>query len=68
MSAVYINEKHEEGYKWSEKLLNEYQLQQNHLIYQSGRGGYLSVDGKRLLQHTKQSINELKNLRKKIIK
>ena len=68
MSAVYINEKHEEGYIWSEKLLNEYQLQQNYLEEQAGRGGYLSVDGKRLLQHTKQSINELKNLRKKIIK
>lgn len=68
MSAVYINEKHEEGYKWSEKLLNEYQLQQNHLEEQAEKGGYLSVDGKRLLQHTKQSINELKNLRKKIIK
>ena len=35
---------------------------------QAEKGGYLSVDGKRLLQHTKQSINELKNLRKKIIK
>lgn len=67
MSAVYINEKHEEGYKWSEKLLNEYQLQLNYLEKQTRKGGYLSVDGGKLLKHTKQSIKELQNLRKKII-
>ena len=67
MSAVYINEKHEEGYKWSEKLLNEYQLQLNYLEKQRRKGGYLSVDGGKLLKHTKQSIKELQNLRKKII-
>ena len=66
MSAIYINEGHEEGYKWSELLLKEYELQNNFLLEEEQRGGYLSVDGKRLQQHTKKSINELRTLRKNI--
>ena len=66
MSAIYINEGYEEGYKWSELLLNEYELQNNFLLEEEIKGGYLSVDGKRLQRHTQQSIKELKKLRKNI--
>ena len=66
MSAIYINEEHEEGYKWSELLLKEYELQEKFLLEQELKGGYLSVDGKRLQQYTKKSINELRTLRKNI--
>ena len=30
------------------------------------KGGYLSIDGKRLQQHTQKSIKDLKELRKNI--
>ena len=66
MSAIYINEGHEEGYKWSELLLKEYELQNNFLQKEERKGGYLSVDGKRLQQYTQKSINELRTIRKKI--
>ena len=66
MSGIYINEKHEEGYKWSELLLKEYKLQSDYLLTQARKGRYLSVDGKKLQRHTKTSISELEGLRKKI--
>ena len=66
MSAIYINEEHKEGYKWSELLLKEYELQYNFLLEEESKGGYLSVDGKRLQQHTQKSIKELRALRKNI--
>ena len=60
MSVIYINEDHKEGYKWSELLLKEYELQNNFL--KESKGGYLSVDGKRLQQHSKeyQRVNNIK--------
>ena len=66
MSAIYINEEHKEGYKWSELLLKEYELQNNFLKEAESKGGYLSIDGKRLQQHTQKSIKDLKELRKNI--
>ena len=66
MSGIYINEKHEEGYKWSELLLKEYKLQSDYLLTQARKGRYLSVDGKKLQRHTKTSISELEGLRKKL--
>ena len=66
MSAIYINEDHKEGYKWSELLLKEYELQNNFLKEIESKGGYLSVDGKRLQIHTQKSIKELITLRKNI--
>ena len=66
MSGIYINEQHEEGYKWSELLLKEYKLQNDYLSVQARTGRYLSIDGKKLQQHTKTSITELERLRKKI--
>ena len=66
MSSIYINEEHKEGYKWSELLLKEYELQNNFLKEVELKGGYLSIDGKRLQQHTQKSIKDLKELRKNI--
>jgi len=52
--------------KWSKLLLKEYKLQSDYLSVQARTGRYLSVDGKKLQQHTKTSITELERLRKKI--
>ena len=66
IAAIYVNTSHTEGYKWTEHLLSQFELQYNYLINLERKGGYLSVDGRRLLQHSQQSISELKNLKKKI--
>ena len=65
MSAIYINEDHKEGYKWSELLLKEYELQNNFLKEAESKGGYLSVDGKRLQQHTQKEYQRVNNIKKK---
>ena len=64
MSSIYINEEHEEGYKWSELLLKEYELQNNFLLRRRTKRRYLSVDGKRLQQHSKE-YQRVKNIKKK---
>ena len=66
MAAIYVNTSHEEGYKWVDYLLSEYQLQYNYIILLEKKGGYLSADGYRLKQYSQQCIGELKTLKNKI--
>ena len=48
------------------ELLSEFKLQYNYLVKLKSKGGYLSVDGQRLMQYSKQSLSELQNLNKQI--
>ena len=66
MAAIYVNTNHEEGYKWVDYLLSEYQLQYNYIILLENKGGYLSNDGNRLKQYSQQCISELTNLKNKM--
>ena len=66
MAAIYVNTSHEEGYKWVDYLLSEYQLQYNYIILLEKKGGYLSTDGNRLKQYSQQCIGELTTLKNKI--
>ena len=66
MAAIYVNTSHEEGYKWVDYLLSEYQLQYNYIILLERKGGYLSADGNRLKQYSQQCIGELTTLKNKI--
>ena len=66
MSAIYINEKHKNGYKWSDLLLKEYKLQVNYLLAQKSKGNNLSNDGTTLLNYTQQCVRTLEGLRQKI--
>ena len=61
--SKYINEQHEKD--TNGQIIKEYKHKT--IIYRSSRTGrYLSVDGKKLQQHTKTSITELERLRKKM--
>ena len=66
MAGIYVNTSHEEGYKWVDYLLSEYQLQYNYIILLERKGGYLSADGNRLKQYSQQCIGELTTLKNKI--
>ena len=66
MAAIYVNTSHEEGYKWVDYLLSEYQLQYNYIILLERKGGYLSADGNRLKQYSQQCIGELTTLKNNI--
>ena len=66
MAAIYVNTSHEEGYKWVDYLLSEYQLQYNYIILLERKGGYLSVDGNRLKKYSQQCIGELTTLKNNI--
>ena len=68
MSKIYVDTKHEEGYRWVKELLSEFELQFNYLVKLERKGGYLSADGKRLKKYSEQSIKELQNLNKQIEK
>ena len=66
MSKIYVDTKHEEGYRWVKELLSEFELQYNYLVKLEKKGRYLSADGQRLKQYSEQSLRELRNLNKKI--
>ena len=68
MAAIYVNTNYEEGYKWVDYLLSEYQLQYNYIILLERKGGYLSADGNRLKQYSQQCIGELTARKAKLVK
>tara|TARA_B100000902_G_scaffold277742_3_gene263571 strand:- start:6601 stop:9561 length:2961 start_codon:yes stop_codon:yes gene_type:complete len=66
IASVFVKTNHTSGYKWIDLLLEEYLLQKEYIKNLEIKGGFLSSDGRRLLEYTNQNIKQLESLKSQV--